>query len=512
MSNTFYSIVTLDGKELPDLTTDQIKNLFLTRRINQNSLVFSTETQNWLMLKRVFDITQWVSDGAVSATQPPESFQNQHAPTNPTESANSFYQTPNAQSFQPNNYSSSSAADYSQNNQNQYYNQANAQSNKFDFSNNFQPATSDERAGARQAAVFLGINALFFVASMIVGSMFDSAAGAEGSEKVGYGVGRSIIPLIIDLLLASRLWNGQNIDSTRKWVLVRAYFGFAVFGLIVPVVDFNKGDYVIAVLSFISAFFYFVSLVSVLHGKENPTPSRVMIGVGTFAVYFLLVIGMFSFTLIAAVSPGLGGFDSSLSKLDKYKIEGKEFQDKTTGAKISLPEGWSMIELNNPLINTPEARMIAVDKTSQSLTMFEVVPVPGNLDIKKINSVQLLDYLTDHAAKSITEQAKKESSRFSESNFREITRLSVYIGKHPAKLLVFEKTVNRQKVKGHLIITFDELSLYVLHSWCPAADYEQTQKDFTFFEKSFHVPDQINSPFSQSAEIEKKKTASPGNF
>ena len=49
MSNTFYSVVTLDGKELRDLTIDQIKDLFFTRRINQNSLVFSPETQNWLM-------------------------------------------------------------------------------------------------------------------------------------------------------------------------------------------------------------------------------------------------------------------------------------------------------------------------------------------------------------------------------------------------------------------------------------------------------------------------------
>ena len=47
MSNPFYSAVTLDGKELQDLTIDEIKDLFFARQINQNSLVFSTETQNW---------------------------------------------------------------------------------------------------------------------------------------------------------------------------------------------------------------------------------------------------------------------------------------------------------------------------------------------------------------------------------------------------------------------------------------------------------------------------------
>lgn len=514
MNDAFYSAVTLDGKELKNLTVEQIKDLFLKRQINQNSLVFSTETQNWAMLKRVFDITQLVSGGV---TYPPsnENFQNQFSPTNQSEFTNSFSQAQNEQWFQTNNSSQYAANSYSQNKQSSYFNQPNSSASKFDFSNKFKPTTSGERAGARQAAVFIGVNAVFFVGSMIVGSLFDSTTGANESEKVGYGVGRSIIPLIIDVFLASRLWKGEEIETTRKWVLFRAYFGFIVFGLIMPFVGFNAGEYLVPILSFISSFFYFVSLAAVLHGKENPSPSRVMIGTGTFAVYFLFVLGMLSFTVIAAVAPGLGNFGPTLSNLEKYKIEGKEFQDKTTGAKITLPEGWAMIELNNPLIHTPEARMIAVDKTGESLTMLEVVPVPGDLDIKTVSSTELLEHLTDYISDHIGEQTGKNSA-FSESGFREITRMSVYIGKHPAKLLVFEKTVNRRKVKGHLIITFDELSLYVLHSWCPATDYERVQNDFTSFEKSFFVPDKINSPFSQTAEIEKNseknKPATPKNF
>lgn len=518
MNDAFFSAVTLDGKELKNLNADQIKDLFLKRQINQNSLVFSPETQSWTMLKRIFDISQWISGGAVFAPGN-ENAQNQFSSSSQSESANSFYQAQNEQWFQTNDSSHNSANGYSQNKQSGYFNQPNSSASKFDFSDNFKPATSGERAGARQAAVFIGVNALFFVGSMIAGSLFDSTAGADGAEKVGYGVGRSIIPLIIDVFLASRLWKGDEIESTRKWVLFRAYFGFIVFGLIMPFVGFNAGEYLVPILSFISSFFYFVSLAAVLHGKENPSPSRVMIGVGTFAVYFLFVLGMLSFTFIAAVAPSLGNFGPTLSNLEKYKIEGKEFQDKTTGAKITLPEGWAMIELNNPLIHTPEARMIAVDKTGESLTMLEVVPVPGDLDINKVSSIELLDYLTDYVSEHLGDQTGKNSA-FSESGFREITRMSVYIGRHPAKLLVFEKTVNRQKVKGHLIITFDELSLYVLHSWCPASDYERVQNDFTSFEKSFFVPDKINSPFSQTAEIEKNseknseknKADSPKNF
>ena len=77
MINAFYSAVTLDGKELQNLTIDEIKNLFFARQVNQNSLVFSTETQNWQMLKRVFDISQWIP-----AAQSADNFQDQSAPMN----------------------------------------------------------------------------------------------------------------------------------------------------------------------------------------------------------------------------------------------------------------------------------------------------------------------------------------------------------------------------------------------------------------------------------------------
>ena len=507
MINAFYSAVTLDGKELQNLTIDEIKNLFFARQVNQNSLVFSTETQNWQMLKRVFDISQWIP-----AAQSADNFQNQSAPINESESVDSHYVTSDNQALPINDFPPDSANNYSQSNQSRHFNQANTATDKYNFANHPKSATSTERAGARQAAVFICINAVFFVVSMLVGSLIDPAGGADESEKLGYGVGRSILPLIIDLMLASRLWKGENIDSTRKWVLFRAYFGFVIFGLVLPFIGFNTGDYVVSVLSFVSAFFYFVSLAAVLHGRENPSPNRVMIGVGTFAVYFLLLVGMFGFTLTAVISPGFGDFGSSVSNLDKYKIEGNLFQDNKTGAKVNLPEGWKMLELDNPLIHTPEARMIAVDDTAKSLTMLEIVPVPAGVDIKKANSLQTLDSLTDYVAKYIAEQSGNKGSALKDSGFREITRLNVYTGKHPAKLLVFEKFVNRQKVKGHLIITFDQLSLYILHSWCPATDYEKLQNDFAFFEKSFFIPERLNAPLSQSAEVEKLKTASPNNF
>lgn len=147
--------------------------------------------------------------------------------------------------------------------------------------------------------------------------------------------------------------------------------------------------------------------------------------------------------------------------------------------------------------------MIAVDDAGNRLTMLEVVPVPGNLDMKRADSAFILEQISNGVVQSLKKQV--ESNRgFAQNTFNEVTRLSIYVGKHPAKLLVFDKTENGVKAKGHLIITYDELTFYVLHSWCPAEEYETAQNDFRYFEQNFHVPEKINSTFTQTAEKQKK--------
>jgi len=136
--------------------------------------------------------------------------------------------------------------------------------------------------------------------------------------------------------------------------------------------------------------------------------------------------------------------------------------------------------------------------------MLEVVPVPAQLDMKRQAPTMILDQLCDNVVESMQKDLE-ESSIFGRTIVKEMSRLSIYVGKHPAKLLIVEKSVGRESVKGHIIITYDELTFYVLHSWCPIDDYQRSQNDFQYFEKSFAVPDDINSTFTQTAENEARK-------
>lgn len=522
----FYSVVMLDGKELHCLSLAEVQDLFFKRQINSESLVCNAEDGQWQMLKRSFDLTQWIPTAA-----PPLVENNYQPSVNPfqTPPANqpfTFNQFPPNEPSNNNPYAANGSNGYSQNNQSETYYQADTKQSNYQFQNkpaNYAPSNyaspansynyaaagsssksgSGKRQGLAQSAVFLALNLFFYVLFVIVGSIFKATDGG-GAYQVGQAFGGLMIPLIIDLAIVSKLWKVEDEESARKWGLARAYYSLIAFGILVPLACFSSQQIAAGLFSMVSAFLLYLSLSFVLHGKQSPPTARLVAGGAVFALYGLLVFGTLGLAFIGKYAPEIAKLDSlKNSQLDKFRVEGKEFQDKTTGAKVVLPEGWTMISLDNPLIHTPEARMIAIDKPGNRLTMLEVVPVPGNLDMKRQNSTWILDQISDSVVQSLKAQVKK-SSGFGQNYFNEITRLNIYVGTHPAKLLVFDKTENGVKAKGHLIITYDELTFYVLHSWCPAEEYETAQNDFKFFEQNFTVPEKINSTFTQTAETQKK--------
>lgn len=500
-----YTVVTLDGKEKQNLSLEEVKDLFFRRQINQSSLISSPENSQWQMLKRAFDVSHWIPNTAPIA--PKDDF----AQT----SQNQFDQPVTFN--QPADFGSNPSNGYTQNNQSQTFYQAetlpganklqNIQSNyapsHFQYTAAIPQSASDSRIGLRPAAIFLIVNALLYGITSIVEKVFLSETGNSAYEA-GQGTGRVIIPLIIDLWLASRLWKNEKLESTRKWVLFRAYFGFIIFGIGFPFLMFGKGEIFGAIVMFLVGVFYLISIGLVLHGKNSPSTTRVMSGIGTFAVFCLLVFGTIGLAVLGNIAPNLSKMNLNNPQIDKYKIEGSEFQDKTTGAKVQLPENWVMLKTNNPIASSPEARMVAVSQDGQRLAMLEVVPVPAQLDMKKVSSSMILDELCNGVSKSMEEAAKQEGY-FGKNSFKEITRMIISVGKHPAKLLVVERNQNGMRAKGHIIITYDELTFYVLHTWCPTNEYDDAQNDFSFIEKNFSVPEKINSVFNQSADNERKE-------
>lgn len=498
-----YTVVLLNGKELYGVTIDQVKELFFQRQINQNSLVQSETNRVWQMLKREFDLTEWIPEASqLTQLRTPAQPIGQIPAVEP--------QTQGMQSF------GNGPEGHTQNNQTQTFYQAESlpaenklqgiQSNYAPTAVRFEPAAvsspdqnNGRRTGLRPAAVFILINIVIYLAFVFIGG----SAELNSPDAAGSLVGRSIVPIIIDIFLAVKLWTGNDPAGARKWVLVRTYIGFVV-SLILPFASTSPAEIAIGLTFGIVGFFYLLAIGLVLHGNKQPSAGRVFAGVGSFAVFLLISVLGLGIAGLGKALPALAKMDLSNPELQQYKIEGSEFQDKTTGAKVSIPEGWTMLTPSNPYLTTPTARMIAIDRSGDRLAMLEVVPVPAELDMRRQMPNTILDHLCDGVVTSMQKQADEEAI-FGKSVVRELTRMSVYVGKHPAKLLIVEKSDRGRFVKGHVIITYDDLTFYVLHSWCPTKDYQQSQSDFQYFERSFMVPDDINSPFTQTAENERRK-------
>jgi hypothetical protein len=495
-----YTIVLLNGKEASGLTPDGIKELFLRRQVNQNSLLFSDGDPSWRMLKREFDPRQWIGSAIQNAACP--------APAEPVQPQD----LPPTDAKLPDN-GISDGRGHTQNNQSQTYYQAETLPSEAKLQNiksNYAPtavraepdyssSVVGERTGLRPAAVFLIGGVLLYLPLVFIAGF---VPGADSAEAVGQTLGRVALPILIDLFLAWRLWRGREADSARKWVLVRSYVGFAA-GLIMPFTVSTGLAAFIGVLFGLLGFFYLLAVALVLHGRNSPSPGRVYAAVGSFSMFAIATIAVIGIAAIGAALPSLAKMNLNAPEIEKYKIDGNEFRDKTTGATVSIPEGWVMLSTSNPIVNTPTARMIAVDREGERISMLEVVPVPAELDIKRQAPAVILDRLSDNVIAGMAEEARN-GSVFGKNIVREMSRIATYVGKHPAKLVIVEKTEFGRRVKGHIVITYDELTFYVLHSWCPAEDYTRSQGDFEHFERSFTVPESINSVFTQTAENERR--------
>lgn len=56
-----YTVVTLDGQEHSNLDAETVKEWFLKKKLREDSFVKSSETGEWKLLRKVFDVGLWVS-------------------------------------------------------------------------------------------------------------------------------------------------------------------------------------------------------------------------------------------------------------------------------------------------------------------------------------------------------------------------------------------------------------------------------------------------------------------
>lgn len=70
-----YTVVTLDGQEHANLDAETVKEWFLRKRLREDSFVMSSDAPEWKLLKKVFNVSAWLSQNFAQAQQPQQMIQ-----------------------------------------------------------------------------------------------------------------------------------------------------------------------------------------------------------------------------------------------------------------------------------------------------------------------------------------------------------------------------------------------------------------------------------------------------
>ena len=462
MENNTYIVVTRDGCEHPNLRIETIKDWYLRCVLGDDSLVLSSETLKWTMLKQVFNLAEWnkhrLAYIADRYSQKPQTFDDPAKPS----SAPSFNHINS--SFDP----SSSQNQQPPRNQTDYLSNQNA--HEYQQSWQRQPFVNldDSRFGMKTAAVLLCINSLIYVLQIIVMSVF-SSTNNNSSEAVGEGVGRSLIPLLIDLTVASYLWNTTDPDKWRKIAMVRAGLGGFIFGIVFPsIMALSVGLKTPVILTFIYVALCCGSFFILLWGKEAVSNKRVAAGIGAFAFSILaLVMLAFNFSI-----PN----NKVSAELKSYELPDRVFTDTSTGATIKLPNGWKMLNPKNPNTNQTNTKMVAYHPELGGFAMLQILPVPnGTANFDFDRSVRgVIDEMDKNADKASVNVVSNVPIRM--KNWRQ------------ARRAVFSWSKGGKKMVTNMLTTINDNNVFVLQEWCGSDAYSGMSDDFNKLEEAFVVP------------------------
>ncbi len=497
MNSIIYNAVAANGKELLGITLEDIKNLYAQRLLNGDSLIFSSATNEWKMLKRM----DFFNEISTTANRP-----NYQQPTPFSQPPFQTYGIGNETKIDYTPIESTGYQNY--NTQQGYANQSNYQTpanyapKNYSANQSFRPKNpnvSENRPGLRNASIFIVVNALFYLTFSIIGAFTPTESADTAAFNAGKGFGGVIFPLVIDLLLADRLWKAKDVESSRKWCLGRTYFGGFIWAVVLPIGFFINGQIFEAIVVFFISIFYVLSIILTLQGKESPSQTRLIFGNFSFGIHVLMAVGLLTLGTLGLIMQNLP--KTKASEVEKYVIPGKEFVDPIHGAKVNLPESWKLLTASNPLFKVRDAKMIAINSDEKSAVVLEIVSVPANLDTKRQSPNQLLNFLCDYLTKQLKQDTQNESN--GNNVVVELSRTDIFVGTHPGKKIIYDDFVKGKSVKRVIIITYDELNMYSLSGWCQTEIFEKSKADFEAIEKSFTIPDKIFSDYPQTATTKK---------
>ena len=316
---TGYLVVTRDGLEYGPLDRDTIQRWYKEGRLDQNSRVYEPGGKKAL-LKEVFDLTVWNNPALISEAVAKASAQPDFTPKT-----------------------------------------------------NIIAVPRERTPGMLVAALLLMALGLVEVLA-IAATLVDQEYTPRGA------LFEYVISAIADLVLAIGLFRGNQ--KFRGWGLARAVLG-AVFILL----TFLTSSAIF--FQWVPACFQFLMCAGIATLLAGESPSKLRVWAGAAAVLVAwsgLITWDFVFSFTRDQDPIVASEESSpfeivdsrnrpgrrRSELDGYRLPVGAFEDDTLGVSFRLPNGWTLLAPNNPVVVMPEATVIAAHEQSGSFATFVV--------------------------------------------------------------------------------------------------------------------------------------------
>jgi hypothetical protein len=421
-----YSVIRSEGSEQQSIGISKLRELYSSRDINASSLVFDSGDKKWVPLSSRFDIHSWPQ-----STVPQTDSKSQSQASSPEDPAQIGPNAAGAESVgQPEERPDVKAA---------------------------LQAIEEDKTRRRWASWLLLANSAFWLGSLILanteGFLYPNDIMSTGSQ-------------VWNVIVAFGLIRGG--DGWRAFACFRAAFGLLL--------GFYPGLVTEGASSPYQGWFnalWCIGFLVLLWGKKTNSRRRI-VGAGLVAGGQFAILAFSLFTVMIPVY-------RLRSTIQSYSIPTKTVSDGDLGYSITIPIGWTVIKRDNPILNLPDAKMIAVNLRSGVFAAFLAeLPTAG---------LRSPDNYLDQVEKRIKDQPS--------SHFRELRRTDILMNGGAWRKAEVEWQESGEELSGVFLVARRGWLFYSLRGWSGKAFKSRAEESFLDLQRAVTIsPEEPNEKFT----------------
>jgi len=420
-----YCVICSEGNEQQSIGISKLRELYNSRHISALSPVFDSGDKKWIPLSGRFDIHSWPQSPAPQADS-----KSQSETSPPEDPAQIGSEAADAESVgQPGERTDVKAA---------------------------LQAIKEDKIRRRWASWLLFANSAFWLGSLILanteGFLYPNDIMSTGSQ-------------VWNVIVAFGLIRGG--DGWRAFACFRAGFGLLLGFYSAFVMEGPSSPY----YGWFNAV-WCIGFLVLLWGKKASSRRRI---VGTTLVaggqVVLLAVSLF------AIIPEY----RLRSTIQSYSVPTKTVSDQDLGYVITIPSGWTVLKKDNPILNLPDAKMIAVNVRSGVFVAFLAeLPTAG---------LRSPDNYLDQVEKRIKDQPS--------THFRELRRTDILMDGSAWRKSEVEWQESGEELSGVFLVVRRGWLFYSLRGWSGKALKSRAEESFLDMQHAVKIsPEEPNEKFT----------------